>query len=105
MNPPTGAPAKGAASTDWGFLTNHARVLVCVARDPEIRLRDIAALLEITERAVHRLLTELVDGGYVLREKRGRRNRYEVVTGLPLRDSQLSERQVGDLLEVLIDAG
>ncbi len=78
---------------------------MCVARDPEIRLRDIAALLEITERAVHRLLTELVDGGYVLREKRGRRNCYEVVTGLPLRDSQLSERQVGDLLEVLIDAG
>jgi DNA-binding transcriptional ArsR family regulator len=86
----------------WGFLTNHAHVLVCVANDPHIRLRDIAAAVGITERAAHQILTQLVEEGYVLRERRGRRNHYQVVAGLPMRHPLLQEREVGELLEVLI---
>jgi DNA-binding Lrp family transcriptional regulator len=86
----------------WDFLTNHAHVLVCVARDRGIRLRDIATAVGITERAAHRILSELVEEGYVVRERMGRRNRYEVKTKLPLRHPLGEEREVGDLLEVLI---
>ena len=75
---------------------------MCVANDPGIRLRDIAAAVGITERAAHRIVTELVEEGYVLRERRGRRNRYQVVVGLPLRHPLVQERQVGELLELLI---
>jgi predicted transcriptional regulator len=86
----------------WDFLTNHAHVLVCVARDPGIRLRDIAAAVGITERAAHRILTELVDEGYVVRERQGRRNRYQVKTELPLPHPLAREHEIGDLLDVLV---
>ena len=86
----------------WDFLTNHAHVLVCVARDQGIRLREIAAAVGITERAAHRILTELVDGGYVVRERQGRRNRYQVKTELPLPHPLAREHEVGDLLDVLV---
>src|SRR5689334_22331144 len=86
----------------WDFLTNHAHVLVCVARDPGMRLRDIAAAVGITERAAHRILSELVEGGYVLREREGRRNHYQVVPDLPLRHPLVQGREVGDLLKVLL---
>jgi DNA-binding transcriptional ArsR family regulator len=89
-------------TSGWDFLTNHAHVLMCVAHDPGIRLRDIAAAVGITERAAHRILSQLVEEGYVLRERRGRRNRYEVVAGLPMRHPLLQKREVGDLLEVLM---
>jgi DNA-binding MarR family transcriptional regulator len=92
------SPAAGR----WDFLTNHAHVLTCVAHDPGVRLRDIAAAVGITERAAHRILSELVDEGYVLREREGRRNRYQVVPELPLRHPLVQGREVGDLLEVLI---
>jgi DNA-binding transcriptional ArsR family regulator len=92
------APAGGG----WDFLTNHAHVLTCVAHDPGIRLRDIAAAVGITERAAHRILSELVEEGYVLRERQGRRNRYEVVAGRPMRHPLVGELEVGELLEVLI---
>jgi DNA-binding transcriptional ArsR family regulator len=91
-----------APITRWDFLTNHAHVLVCVAHDPGIRLRDIAAAVGITERAAHRILSELVEEGYVLRERQGRRNRYRVVPELPLRHPLVEGRAVGDLLEVLL---
>ena len=94
------AEARQQALPRWDFLTNHAHVLVCVARDPGIRLREIAAAVGITERAAHRILTELVDEGYVLRERQGRRNRYQVKTDLPLRHPLAREREVGDLLSV-----
>jgi len=82
-----------APITGWDFLTNHAHVLTCVAHDPGIRLRDIAAAVGITERAAHRILSELVEEGYVLRERHGRRNRYQVKPELPLRHpSSRSER-------------
>ena len=86
----------------WDFLTNHAHVLTCVANDPGIRLRDIAAAVGITERATHRILSELVEEGYVLREREGRRNHYQVVGDLPLRHPLVRGREVGDLLEVLL---
>ena len=97
--------AQGPPKSDsrWDFLTNHAHVLVCVARDPGVRLRDIAGAVGITERAAHRILSELVDEGYVVRERQGRRNRYQVKTELPLRHPLAQEREVGDLLEVLIE--
>jgi uncharacterized membrane protein len=93
-NHPTLAPR-------WDFLTNHAHVLLCVASDQGIRLRDIAAAVGITERAAHRIVTELVDEGYVLKERTGRRNSYEVVSELPLRHPLVGEQRVGDLLKLL----
>ena len=94
-------PSSAGPASGWDFLTNHAHVLMCVDRDPGIRLRDIAAAVGITERATHRILSELVDEGYVLRERQGRRNRYEVVSRQPLRHPLVQQREVGDLLEVL----
>ncbi len=91
-----------APATRWDFLTNHAHVLTCVAHDPGIRLRDIADAVGITERAAHRILSELVDEGYVLREREGRRNRYQVVPELPLRHPLVEGRKVGELLGVLL---
>ena len=85
----------------WDFLTNHAHVLTCVAHDPGIRVRDIAQAVGITERGAHRIVSELIEEGYLLREKEGRRNRYEVVPDRPLRHPLARERKVGDLLEVL----
>jgi predicted transcriptional regulator len=83
-------------------LTNHAHVLTCVAHDPGVRVRDIAAAVGITERAAHRILSELVEEGYVQRQRVGRRNRYQVVPELPLRHPLAQEREVGDLLGVLL---
>jgi hypothetical protein len=86
----------------WDFLTSHAHVLLCVAEDPGIRLRDIAAAVGITERSAHKILSELVGEGYVLRERNGRRNRYKVKPELPLRHPLVKEREVGPLLDVLM---
>jgi DNA-binding transcriptional ArsR family regulator len=104
MKTPSGNMQQGseAAITGWDFLTNHAHVLTCVAHDPGIRLREIAAAVGITERAAHRILSELVDEGYVLRERHGRRNRYKIKPELPLRHPLVQEREVGDLLNVLL---
>jgi DNA-binding HxlR family transcriptional regulator len=86
---------------EWKFLTNHTHVLVCVASEPEIRLRDIAERVGITERAAHRILSELVEDGYVRRKREGRRNSYDVRTNLPLRHSLQDGRTVGELLAAL----
>lgn len=86
----------------WDFLTNHAHVLVCVARDPGVRLRDIALAVGITERAAQRIVSELVEEGYVLRKKEGRRNQYQVKADLPLRHPLAEEREVGELLRLLL---
>lgn len=96
------AGGSSTASYGWDFLTNHAHVLTCVAHDPGIRLRDVAAAVGITERAAHRIVSELVEEGYVLRERHGRRNRYQVVAELPMRHPLVQEREVGELLEVLL---
>src|SRR5919198_1617175 len=94
-------PLKGRR---WDFLTNHAHVLLCVADDPGIRLRDIAAAVGITERAAHKILSDLVDDGYVTRERTGRRNHYMVRPELRLRHPLVQKRQVGDLLNVLLSS-
>ena len=87
----------------WDFLTNHAHVLVCVARDPGIRLRDIAGAVGITERAAHRIVSELVDEGYLKRERQGRRNHYTVEAKSPLRHPLMEKREVGELLSLLLE--
>ena len=88
----------------WSFLTNHARVLVCIAHDPGVRLRDIAALVGITERSAYGIVTELATAGYVVKERDGRRNRYHVQAHLPLREAIGRERTVGEVLDLLVDA-
>jgi DNA-binding IclR family transcriptional regulator len=85
----------------WSFLTNHARVLLCIAQDPGIRLREIGAAVGITERAAHRIVVELSDAGYVTRQRIGRRNHYTIRDDLPVPDALARDRRVGDLLAVL----
>lgn len=87
----------------WTFLTNHAQVLLCIADDPGIRLREIGERAGITERAAHRIVGELERSGYLSRERHGRRNRYTIKPHLPLPDSVARERQIGDLLDVLVE--
>jgi predicted transcriptional regulator len=87
--------------SSWSFLTNHAQVLLCIANDPAIRLREIGESVGITERAAHRIVGELVDAGYISRERRGRRNHYTVQHHLPLPDPLARGQRVGDLLAVL----
>ncbi len=86
----------------WSFLTNHARVLVCIARDEGLRLRDIADLLGITERTVFGIVTDLTRAGYVVKEKEGRRNRYRIQHHLPLRQPIGREPTIGELLGLLV---
>jgi len=85
----------------WAFLTHHAQVLVCIAHDSGIRLREISEHVGITERAAHRIVTELADAGYITRERTGRRNTYLIHTDLPLPDSLVRKKNVGDLLAIL----
>jgi predicted DNA-binding transcriptional regulator len=100
----TDAPA-AQQMPQYQFLTNHAQVLLCVAHDPGIRLRDIAQTVGVTERSAHRIVSELVEDGYVVRERVGRRNVYKVKPELPLRHpltQETEQRRIGDLLEVLL---
>jgi MarR family len=89
------------AARGWAFLTNHAQVLMCIAHDPGVRLRDIGERVGITERAAHRIVTELADAGYITRQRNGRRNQYTINTTLPLPDPIAREQNVGELLEIL----
>lgn len=89
------------AVTSWTFLTNHAHVLICINRDPGVRMRDIAERVGITERAAQRIVGELVDDGYVERERDGRRNRYKVKANAPLRHPLDLGHSIGELLETL----
>jgi DNA-binding MarR family transcriptional regulator len=85
----------------WAFLTNHAQVLVCIANDSGIRLRDIGDRVAITERAAHRIVTELAAAGYITRTRNGRRNSYTINTAAPLPDPVAREQNVGQLLTLL----
>ena len=87
--------------TNWSFLTNHARVLLCIARDPGVRLRDIADRVGITERSAYGIVLDLAEAGYIVKEKTGRRNRYEIQAHLPLPEPSNRERTVGDVLALL----
>ena len=85
----------------WTFLTNHAQVLLCLAETPDIRLRDVAERVGITERATQRILAELIEGGYVQAERIGRRNRYTVDREHAMRHSAQFGYEIGALLEAL----
>jgi hypothetical protein len=84
--------------TEWGFLTNHARVLLHIAHDPDARLRDIAASLGITERRAHGIITDLAKAGYVITQKDGRRNRYQIQAHLPVPEPGTREPAVGEVV-------
>jgi len=86
---------------NWSLLASHARVLLCIARDPGARLRDIAAGLGITERSADGIVTELAEAGYLIRQKDGRRNRYQIQAHLPLPEPSSRERTVGEILALL----
>ena len=86
----------------WGFLTNHARVLLSLARDPGARLRDIAAGLGITERSAHAIVADLAEAGYVVKQKDGRRNRYQIEAHLPLAEPGTREPAIGEVLALLL---
>ena len=86
------------ARSSWTFLTNHGHVLVCLAEEPDIRGRDIAARVGITERAAQAIIADLVEGGYVSRRREGRRNHYEVRAAERLRHPLESDHTVGELL-------
>src|SRR6266700_5842823 len=86
---------------NWGFLTNHALVLLCIARDPGVRLRDIAASVGITERSAFGIVSDLAAAGYIVKEKGGRRNRYHVQAHLSLPESGDGRLAIGDLLALL----
>ena len=88
----------------WSFLTNHGRALICIAHDPGVRLRDIAAALDITERSAFAIVTDLAEAGYVVKDKDGRRNRYQIQRHLPLRESLGQERSIGEVLDLLVEA-
>ncbi|MGD0374654.1 MAG: helix-turn-helix domain-containing protein [Streptosporangiaceae bacterium] len=89
----------------WRFLTNHARVLVCIAQDPDLRLRDAAAALGITERSAYGIITDLTAAGYVVKQKCGRRNRYQIQSDLPLPGPGSHEPAIGDVLALLSGNG
>jgi DNA-binding IclR family transcriptional regulator len=87
----------------WGFLTNHARALLFIARYPQARLRDLAGALGVTERTAYGLVADLTEAGYVVKERDGRRNRYHVQPHLPLPlEEATRERTIGALLDVLL---
>ena len=85
----------------WGFLTNHARVLLCIADDPGARLRDISAALGITERSAYAIVADLIEDGYVLKVKDGRRNRYQIRAERPLPEPVSRQPTIGELLGLL----
>ncbi|HEX8524369.1 MAG TPA: winged helix-turn-helix domain-containing protein [Tepidisphaeraceae bacterium] len=88
----------------WTFLTNHSHVLICLWRDPESRLRDVADRVGITERAVQAIVSDLEDAGALKRERAGRRNRYEINPNIPLRHPVESSRTVGALIDMAGDS-
>ena len=87
----------------WSFLTNHARVLLCIAHDPGVRLRDIGASLGITDRSAHGIATDLTAARYVVKHKDGRRNRYQIQEHLPLPEPASQEPAIGEVLALLAD--
>lgn len=90
-----------SALSSWTFFTNHTHVLLCIRQDPEIRLRDVAALVGITERAAQAIVSDLEREGYLRRERVGRRNRYELNLSLPLRHPLEEHHTVEEILDLL----
>jgi DNA-binding IscR family transcriptional regulator len=89
--------------SNWSFLTKHGRALLCIARDPGVRLRDIATELAITERSAYALVGDLATAGYVLKEREGRRNRYVIQRDLPLPEGDDDTLTIGDVIAAFVD--
>src|SRR5438132_1210257 len=89
--------------TSWTFVTNHAAVLLCLARDPGIRMRDVAERVGITERAAQRIVADLANEGYVSRRRVGRRNVYEVESGRAMRHRLARHREIGEFIALMLD--
>jgi DNA-binding Lrp family transcriptional regulator len=87
--------------TAWTFLTNHSHVLLCLAEDPDMLLRDVATAVGITERAVQKIVADLTESGVLEREKVGRRNHYHINANVPLRHPVESHRHVADILRLV----
>src|SRR3954454_14291549 len=94
LMPPKNAPT-------WSFLTNHAQVMLCIAQDPGVRLREIGETIGITERAAHRIVSDLAGAGYLARERHGRRNRYTIDAAPPVPPPLAPAPKIGALLELL----
>lgn len=99
----TAARAPRAPEPSWTFLTNHGHVVLCIAREPGVRMRDVAQLVGITERAVQRIVADLEQAGYLVRTRHGRRNRYEVREDLPLRHPVERHERVSSLTALVYD--
>jgi hypothetical protein len=89
----------------WTFLSNHGRALLCIAHDPDVRLRDIADSLGITERSAYAIVNDLAEAGYVVKERDGRRNRYQLRPDLPLPETPDRGQAIGEVLAVLAGPG
>ncbi len=110
-SPKSPSPSRGSTSPPsaqqrygWTFLSNHAHVLLLIAKDPEILLKDVAGHVGITERAVQRIVADLEAGRYIERERLGRRNRYRVHPELPLRHPIEAHRRIASLISLVVDA-
>ena len=88
----------------WSFLSKHGRVLLCIAHDPGVRLRDIAASVGITERSAYGIVTDLATAGYAVKQKHGRRNRYQIQAHLPLPEPASQHLAIGEVLALLAGA-
>lgn len=86
---------------NWRFLSNHTQVLLCLARDPDIRMRDIGDAVGITERAAQRIVNDLIESGHVQRERHGRRNRYTINPKGAMRHPAQRDQEIGELLAAL----
>ena len=89
---------------NWSFLTNHARVLLCIAQDPGVRLSDIADRAGVSDRTAYGVVTDLTEAGYVVKHRDGRRNRYQIQAHLPLPEISSRKRTIGEVLALLTDA-
>lgn len=94
-------PTRSHSVDQWTFLTNHTHILVCLARDPELTVRELAGLVGITERSVQRILAELESGGVISKSKEGRRNRYDLNLDFKLRHPLESTHRISELLGIL----
>ena len=90
------------SAAPWTFLSNHGHVLVCLARDPDVRMRDIAVAVGITERAVQQIVHDLVGGGYVAKSKEGRRNHYSVVRSTHFRHALEADVSLGAFVDLVL---
>jgi DNA-binding IclR family transcriptional regulator len=101
MHMPMPRPAPPPPAPTWTFLSNHAHVLICLARDTDLRMRDLAAAVGITERAIQRIVADLIAAGILRAERTGRRNHYTIVDRVALRHPVEAHRTVRDLLGLI----